>query len=99
MICPPEKVFISAQIPGYTAAILLIRRSEGVHKASLLLQHLQVEHDDGKDRKAERQQIPVHQQGTDIHEVKAEERRGAAETVNTGCTSINVPVYFMFFPP
>ena len=66
------------------AAILLIRRSEGVHKVSLLLQYLQVEHDDGKDRKTERQQVPVQQQDTDIHKVKAEEGRVAAETVNAG---------------
>ena len=66
------------------AAILLIRRAKGVHKVSFLLQYLQVEHDDGKDRKAERQQVSVQQQDTDIHEVKAEKRRVAAETVNTG---------------
>ena len=65
------------------AAILLIRRAKGVHKVSFLLQYLQVEHDDGKDRKAERQQVSVQQQGTNIHEVKAEKRRVAAETVNT----------------
>ena len=66
------------------AAIRLIRRTEGVHKVSFLLQDLQVEHDDGKGRKAERQQISIQQQDTDIHEVKAEERRIAAETVNAG---------------
>ena len=66
------------------APILLIRRAKGVHKVSFLLQYLQVEHDDGKDRKAERQQVSVQQQGTNIHEVKAEKRRVAAETVNTG---------------
>ena len=60
------------------APILLIRRAKGVHKVSFLLQYLQVEHDDGKDRKAERQQVSVQQQG------KAEKRRVAAETVNTG---------------
>lgn len=70
------------------AAILLIRRAKGVHKVSLLLQYLQVEHDDGKGRKTERQQISVQQQDTDIHEVKAEERRVAAETVNAGCDKL-----------
>ena len=43
-----------------------------------------MKHDDGKGRNAERQQISVQQQDTDIHEVKAEERRVAAETVNAG---------------
>ena len=43
-----------------------------------------MEHDDGKGRNTERQQVSVQQQGTDIHEVKAEKRRVAAETVNTG---------------
>ena len=43
-----------------------------------------MEHDDGKDRKTERQQVPVQQQDTDIHKVKAEEGRVAAETVNAG---------------
>ena len=70
------------------AAILLIRRAKGVHKVSFLLQYLQVEHDDGKDRKAKRQQVSVQQQGTNIHEVKAEKRRVAAETVNTGCDKL-----------
>ena len=79
-----KRSLFSAQIPGHMAAILLIRRAKGVHKVSFLLQYLQVEHDDGKDRKAERQQVSVQQQGTNIHEVKAEKRRVAAETVNTG---------------
>ena len=61
------------------AAILLIRRTEGVHKVSFLLQYLQVEHNDGKGRKAERQQISIQQQDADIHEVKAAERRVAAK--------------------
>ena len=64
------------------ASILLIWFTKGIHKVSFLLQYLQVDHDDGKDRKAERQQVSVQQQDTDIHEVKAEERRVAAETVN-----------------
>lgn len=67
------------------AAILLILCAKSVHKVSFLLQYLQVEHDDGKDRKAERQQVSVQQQNTDIHKVKAEERRVAAETVNASC--------------
>ena len=66
------------------AAILLILCAKGVHKVLFLLQYLQVEHDDGKDRKAERQQVSVQQQDTDIHEVKAEERRVTAKTVNAG---------------
>ena len=53
-----------AQIPGHMAAILLIRCAKGVHKVSFLLQYLQVEHDDGKDRKAERQQVSIQQQDT-----------------------------------
>ena len=64
------------------AAILLIRRAKGVRKVSFLLQYLQVENDDGKGRKTERQQVSVQQQDTDIHEVKAKERRVAAEAVN-----------------
>ena len=43
-----------------------------------------MEHHHGEQRKAERQQVSVQQQDTDIHEVKAEERRVAAETVNAG---------------
>ena len=70
------------------AAILLIRCAKGVYKVSFLLQYLQVEHDNGKYRKAERQQIFVQQQDTDIHEVKAEERRVAAETVNASCDQL-----------
>ena len=66
------------------AAILLIRRAKGVHKVSFLLQYLQVEHDDGKERKTKHQQVSIQQQDTDIHEVKAEKRRVAAETVNAG---------------
>ena len=48
------------------AAIRLIRRAKGVHKVSFLLQYLQVEHDDGKGRKAERQQVSVQQQDADM---------------------------------
>ena len=62
----------------------MIRRTEGVHKVSFLLHYLQVEHDNGKYGKAERQQVSVQQQDTEIHEVKAEKRRVAAETVNAG---------------
>lgn len=67
------------------AAILLILCAKSVHKVSFLLQYLQVEHDDGKDRKTKSQQVSIQQQDTDIHEVKAEERRVAAETVNASC--------------
>ena len=70
------------------AAVLLIRCAKGIHKASFLLQYLQVEHDDGKDRKAERQQVSIQQQDADIHGVKAGERRVAAETVNAGCDQL-----------
>ena len=79
------------------AAILLIRRAKGVHKVSFLLQYLQVEHDDGKDRKAERQQVSVQQQGTNIHEVKAEKRRVAAETVNTVLSLSGIPACQLSF--
>ena len=67
------------------AAILLIWFAKGIHKVSFLLQYLQVEHDDGKERKTKHQQVSIQQQDTDIHEVKAEERRVAAETVNASC--------------
>ena len=60
------------------AAILLILCAKSVHKVSFLLQYLQVEHDDGKDRKTKRQQVSVQQQDTDIHEVKSEECRVTA---------------------
>ena len=78
------------------AAILLILCAKGVHKVPFLLQYLQVEHEDGKDRKTKRQQVSIQQQDTDIHEVKAEDRRVAAETVNAGCDQLSPRVFVQF---
>ena len=43
-----------------------------------------MQHHHGEQRKAERQQVSVQQQDADVHEIKAEERRVAAEGVNAG---------------
>ena len=50
-----------------------------------------MQHHHGEQRKAERQQVSVQQQDADVHEIKAEERRVAAETVNAFAPGL-VPV-------
>ena len=70
------------------ATVFLIWPAKGVHKVSFLLQNLQVEHDDREHGKAKHQGIAVHQQNADIHEIKAEERRVTAESINVGCEQL-----------
>ena len=50
-----------------------------------LLQNLQVQHDDRKQGKEQCQRIEIHQQNPDIHKIKAQKYRIAAEFVNAAC--------------
>lgn len=43
-----------------------------------------MEHDHGKQGKRKGQQVSIHQQDADIHKIKAQKRRVAAESVNAG---------------
>ena len=47
-----------------------------------------MQHHNGKHRKRHGQQIAVHQHHTDIHEVKAEKGRIAAEPIDAGCDQL-----------
>lgn len=47
-----------------------------------------MQHHNGKHRKRHGQQIAVHQHHTDIHEVKAEKGRIAAELIDAGCDQL-----------
>lgn len=87
-------IFNSApsQIPEYLFSILQIRRAEGFRKITLLLQNLQVEHHCRKDRKASGQSIAEHQQHPQILQIKPQECRIAAETVDAGCDKL-CPVF------
>ena len=47
-----------------------------------------MQHHNGKHRKRHGQQVTVHQHHTDIHEVKAEKGRIAAEPIDAGCDQL-----------
>lgn len=58
--------------------------AEGSGEIPLLLQYLQVQHDDREKRKRRRQRVEVQKQNADVHKIKAEKRRVAAEAVYAG---------------
>ena len=62
--------------------VVQIVRAEHGGQMALLLQNLQVQHDDGKDGEHPRQQVAEHEQHADILQVKAQKRRIAAEGVD-----------------
>ena len=65
--------------------VIQIFRTECGGQITLLLQNLQVQHNDRKNGKHSCQQVAVHQEYTNVHKIKAEKRRIAAVPVNSVC--------------
>ena len=76
---------LSAEIPKHALSIFFIFFSECRGQIFFLLQNLQVQHDNRKQGKEQCQRIEIHQQNPDIHKIKAQKCRIAAEFVNAAC--------------
>ena len=78
----------SAEIPEHALFIFRVRFSECRGQILFLLQNLQVQHDDRKQRKECRERIEIHQQNADIHKIEPQKCGIAAELINTACDKL-----------